>query len=276
MRNRVCFSDLRVVLFTAVLTWFCMLPLSFRSASGQALTGSIDGTVSDSSGAVVPGANVVLSGTGLIVDRSFVTGEQGEFRFPAVPPGTYKLMVTAKGLQTYEETGITLTVGGTTRLEVKLNVASVAQATTVTAEAPVVEAETSRVATTYTGSELQKLPMQRDYYDILNTTPAVMNDGLTYRATSSISGAGVRNTGYAIDGINITDSAASYASSRYVNDDSFEQVEIITNAIPAEIGNVSGGFVNMVTKSGGNQFHGDASFYYANSAMQSALMSRNG
>lgn len=243
-------------------------------ASGQALTGSIVGTVSDPSGAVVPGAHVLLTGPGLLAQRPFVTSEQGEFRFLAVPPGTtYKVTVTASGLQTYQETGVSVTIGGATRLDVKMNVASVTQTETVSASAALVDAETSRVATTFTGNDLQQLPLQRDYYDILNTTPAVMNDNLSYRATSSISGAGVRNTGYSIDGVNITDSAASYSSSRFVNDDSFEQVEVTTNAIPAEIGNVSGGFVNIVTKSGGNQFHGDASFYYASSALQSGIPS---
>jgi len=262
----------RSAVLAVLVALVCGFAVNVPPVAAQALTGSIGGTVYDPTSAVVPGANVQLTGAGLIADRSVVTDAQGEFRFLAIPPGAaYKITVTAPGLQNYQETGINVTIGGATRVEVRMNVASVAQTETVTAAAPLVDAETSRVATNYTGTELQLLPLQRDYYDILNTTPAVMNDNLSYRATSSISGAGVRNTGYSIDGVNITDAAASYSSSRFVNDDSFEQVEVITNAIPAEIGNVSGGFVNIVTKSGGNQFHGDASFYYSSNWLQSGI-----
>lgn len=255
----------------ALLAAACWLFPASPEASAQALTGSIVGTVSDASGGRLPGVSVTLKGPALLGSQTFVSTSEGEFRFPAVPPGTYTLSLTLDGFRPVEQKGVIVSVGGASRVQVEMEVATLEEAIVVTGAAPTVDVDTTRIGTNFTGQTLQSVPLERDFYDVLKVTAGVTNDNLSYRATSSVNGAGVRNTGYALDGVNLTDTAASYAGVRHLNFDTFEEVEVITGGMPAEVGSVAGGFVNIVTKSGGDQFHGGGSYYFANESMQSAL-----
>ncbi|MDP2321768.1 MAG: TonB-dependent receptor [Acidobacteriota bacterium] len=239
--------------------------------SAQSLTGSIVGVVSDSSGGRLPGVTITLTGPALIGSQTFVSTAEGEFRFPAVPPGTYTVAFSLAGFGLVERAGVTVSVGGTSRVNVTMDVATLAESVIVSGAAPTVDVDTTRIGTNYNAQTLQSVPLERDFYDVLKATAGVTNDNLSYRATSSINGAGVRNTGYALDGVNLTDAAASYAGVRHLNFDTFEEVEVITGGMPAEVGSVAGGFVNIVTKSGGDTFKGGGSYYFANESMQSGL-----
>ena len=243
------------------------------SAWPQALTGNVVGSVVDSSGARLPGVALTLKSASIMGSQEAITSETGDFRFPALPPGTYVVTAVLAGFDSVERTGVIVSVGGTTRLELTLQVAALAESVTVSAASPVVDVDSARVSTNFTQQALQEIPLERDFYAVLKATPGVVNDSVTYRATSSISGAGVRNTGYAMDGVNVTDPSAAYVGVRHFNFDTLDEVEIITGSMPAEIGSVSGGFVNIVTKSGGNDFRGAASYYYSEKSLQSGLSS---
>jgi hypothetical protein len=254
-----------------VLAALCALVVAPRATSAQALTGSIAGTVADASGGRLPGVTVTLAGPSLIGTQTFVSTAEGEFRFPAVPPGTYTATFALDGFRPVDRTGVTVSVGGTSRVNVTMEVATLQESVVVSGAAPSVDVDTTRIGTNYSAQTLQSVPLERDFYDVLKATAGVTNDNLSYRATSSINGAGVRNTGYALDGVNLTDTAASYAGVRHLNFDTFEEVEVITGGMPAEVGSVAGGFVNIVTKSGGDEFRGGGSYYFANESMQSGL-----
>jgi outer membrane receptor protein involved in Fe transport len=241
------------------------------AVAGQAQTGSIAGTVEDANGGRLPGVTITLKGPNLIREQVFVTTETGEFHFPLVPPGVYSVNAVLQGFTTIERTGVGVNVGAATRVDVVMQVASLSESVTVSAGAPAVDVDTNRIASTFTLSTLQAVPFQRDFWDVLKATPGVTNDNQSYRATTSISGAGVRQTAYTVDGTNLTDAAASYAGIRHLNFDGFEEMEVITGAMPAEVGSASGGYVNIVTKSGGNDFHGGGSYYFANDTLQSGL-----
>jgi len=249
----------------------CLVALQASPSWAQRQTGAIVGSVLDSSGGRLPGVTVTLTGTGILGDQQFTTTETGEFHFPAVPPGTYDLQASLQGFNTVKRAGLLVSVGMVVRVEMLMDLASVQESVTVTGESPVVDVVSTRVGTNFAEQIINEIPFQRDIYDIFKAVPGMISDHTDYRATGSINGTGTRGTVYNLDGVNQTDPAAAYVGTRHYNLDSFEEVEFLTGAMPAEVGTATGGFVNIVTKSGGNQFKGGVSYYYANDSLSYGL-----
>ena len=216
-------KNISVAIAITVILLFCP-----SLASAQAQTGSITGTVSDQSEGRLPGTTITLSGAGILSAQTIVSSVSGEYRFPALPPGQYTLTFELQGFNPVERSGVLVSLGGATRIDVVLQPAALAETVVVSGTSPTVDVETSRVGTNFTPQTLQAVPFERDLYDVLKSTPGVVNDNVTYRATSSINGAGPRNTGYAMDGIAMTDPAAAYTGVRHLNFDTVDEVEVMT------------------------------------------------
>lgn len=230
--------------------------------NAQRQTGSIKGTVTDPEGNPLPGVTITVSGPSLIGTITYVTTEDGVFRAPALPPGTYTITAELTGFQTVKREEVIVHVGMTTEVKIELKPAPIAETITVTAASPVVDVESSKVSVTVAPEVLKNIPIARDLYDVITTAPGVISEGVAYRRTFSAHGSTVRGNTYAFDGVNMNDPVVMYPLTN-INYDVIQETEIVLGGHPAEIGYTEGAYINVVTKSGGNNFSGSATFYYS-------------
>jgi hypothetical protein len=256
------------------LSLVLVLSLIFVSTSiAQRQTGSILGRVTDNEGVALPGASVTLLGPSLMGKLTYTTTENGDFRFPAVPPGQgYVITVSLDGFKTVNQAGIIVHVGKTVKLNIKLETAILSEELTVTASAPIIDVTSSKMSVNYTEDQLRDMPVARDYSQILFSAPGVIEEpNYSIYRTFVSHGATVRSNEIAVDGVGISDPALKI-SAIGISYDVFEEFEFELGAHPAEIGRVEGAYVNIVTKSGGNEFHGGANAYFFNKSMVEALI----
>lgn len=250
----------------------------FRSTLGMALcaallasgawaqsktTAALTGTVTDESGAAVPGASVEVSSPSLIGGaRTSVTEESGRFRFPEVAPGLYSVTVTLDGFQSVRLEGVTLVTGATQDVAVKLAVASVSETLVVTADAATVDTASSATNINLDSDYLQNLPTGRFQPDVLNLAPGINNDVAFGSAGSGLA--------YQLDGVDTSDPEGGTAWS-FVNYNIVEEVQLVGLGAPAEYGSFTGVVFNSVTKSGGNEFKGLVDAYYSNKSLSDSF-----
>ena len=240
----------------------------------QASTGNVYGTVTDASGAVLPGASVTISGTTLGA-RSTTAGTQGDFRFLNLNNGTYKLAVALAGFATVNRE-IVVTTGQNVNLSFSMKVATVEETVTVTAETPVVDTKRVGTATTLTKEELAQVPQSRDPWAVLKTVPGVIVDRVNVAGNESgqqsgfaSKGSQFADTSWNLDGVVITDFNSGGASSSYYDFDAFEEINVTTGGGDLKV--ASGGIgINFVTKRGTNTFHGSVRGFMANHKLQSS------
>jgi len=245
---------------------------SILSAQG-ALTGALTGKVVDNEGNALPGVTVTVEGPALLGKVAYVTTEAGTFRFPALPPGSgYQLTLELPGFNTIVRKGLIVSVGKATAVTVTMAMATLEEEITVVGESPTVDVKSSKTSVNFSKSFIYNIPMARDLYDVLNSIPGSVSEDVTYRRTSYISGGTVRGNQYALDGVNINDPVVMYPMTN-INIDVYEEVEFGLGGHPAEVGIADGGFINIVTRSGGNEFHGAATAEYYNEDMQKSLLS---
>ena len=252
----------------------CLAMLAFATtpAFAQGYTGRIEVTVVDSTGAVLPGTTVELTGP---LNRTNVTDGTGQAQFLNLAPGTYTVIARLAGFQTYRNEAIPVEVGGSVPLKVSLNVESVAQDVFVTAESPVVDPKKTVTSTNVTLSELQEVPTSRDPWVVLQTVPGVIVDRVNVGGAESgqqsnyqAKGAPSQDNTWSIDGVPITDMAALGSSPTYYDFDMFQEMQVVTGG--ADLSNPTPGVaLNFVLKGGTNTPHGSARVYYENESMQS-------
>jgi outer membrane receptor protein involved in Fe transport len=240
-----------------VALWLTLL----HSAAGQVSTANFYGIATDSSGAVVPGAGVTMTNTETAAVFRKVSDIAGEFQFDFLPSGTYNLRIEAKGFKVNETTGITLTAGQQARQTYVLDVGSVNETVSVAGTSPLLNAVSAEQQQSTPGSEVAQLPLQRrNVSNMLPVGTGVSNAGGAIR----MNGFGRNGTYYSVDGVNASGnaeqrSASTYGASNYIDIMSIEgiaEVQTIKGVVPAEYGDALGGHVNIITKSGTNQWHG--------------------
>ncbi|HEY2018578.1 MAG TPA: carboxypeptidase regulatory-like domain-containing protein [Bryobacteraceae bacterium] len=230
----------------------------------QVSTAGIFGTVTDRTGAVVPGAEVVVLNTDTNFTRTAKSGAAGDYSVTALPLGPYKVEATVQGFKKYEQTGIVLDVSRNARVDVTLELGTMTEVMSVTSDAPLVNVANAQVGRTVTNLEIIQMPLvNRDLYSLLNLTPGVeMNNTANtvgFRQTTvSINGSGDGGTGsvaYYLDGgSNMT--GLRNTGNATPNPDTVEEFRVITNSYSAEFGRFTAGVVDVVTKSGTNSPHG--------------------
>jgi Carboxypeptidase regulatory-like domain/TonB-dependent Receptor Plug Domain len=230
-------------------------------AFGQT-TGDIQGTVTDQQGATLPGVTIEARSPNLQGTRTAVTGADGKFRFPAVPPGAYKIRASLSGFTTAEKTAV-VSLDATATVNMSLQV-SAKEEVVVTGEAPLVDTTSTTTGTTYTEQVIAKLPAQRNYAGILQLNPGVSTDrGETQgRALAlTVYGATSVENQFVIDGVNTTNVIKGFQG-KAINNEFIQEVEVKTGGYQAEYGRALGGVINVITKSGGNEYHGDGFVYF--------------
>ncbi len=240
-------------------------------ASGLALaqevtTGSIEGTVTDTKGNALAGATVTI--TSAQGSKTVTSDEAGRFRLPFLTTGMYGLTASLPGYNTVERPSIEVRLGSRVRIEVLLS-QGVSERVQVTAAAPVVDLSTSTTGATISSDLLSRVPVGRTFSSAVGLAPGVVASGID-QANPSINGAsGLENT-YVVDGVNIGNtgygSAGSYSITfgslgTGVNFDYIQEVQVKTGGYEPEFGEALGGFINLVTKTGGNEYKGSVFGY---------------
>jgi hypothetical protein len=242
----------------------------------QVPVGSIRGSVKDSSGAIVPGANVTIRNVDTAQTRTVVSGEDGEYLAPSLPVGSYDITVEHAGFKTSARQGLTLNVGDNLALNFSLEIGTAQQEVTVTGEAPLVNTENSTLGGLVNEQQMSDLPLNgRNYMDLSLMQPGVTQDRNNggYQGAStqySSNGAPVRSNNFTLDGAPITTlmgRAPTSESGNSMGVDGIKEFKVITSNFTAEYGMAMGSQMAMVSANGTNRFHGDAFEFLRNSAL---------
>jgi Carboxypeptidase regulatory-like domain/TonB dependent receptor/TonB-dependent Receptor Plug Domain len=237
------------------------LLLCARASPGQT-TGSIEGRLTDSDGGALPGAAVSASSPSLQGTRTGVADHDGAFRFPGVPPGDYTVRAVLPGFRPTEKTA-TVRLDGTARVDLVLEPLREEEVVVSGSSAPIDTASTT-TGTNYTSSVIARLPVSRNYADIVRSNPGVSSDRGDTEGRSlalTVYGATSAENRWIIDGVDTTN-VFKGIQGKAINNEFVQEVEVATGGYQAEYGRALGGIVNVVTKSGGNAYHGDGFVYY--------------
>ncbi len=224
-------------------------------------TGVIKGVVSDETGAPLPGVNVTAESPALMRPAAAVTGVNGEYRLVNLPPGTYTLTASLQGFKTVKRPEVVVLVGQTYTVNLQTAPGALSEEITVTAAAPIIDIQSNKSGTVMTTELIQNLPLPRTVVGVWKTVPGASGTVDTY--SGSVNGSFWNTTAYQIDGVSNNDPThgGMLVKPQY---ESMEEMEIATGGLPAQVGNSGGSYINVVTKSGGNVFHGQAQVYYTN------------
>lgn len=262
---------------------FALLLCIQLEAQTRAFTASLGGTVSDPSGSVVSGARVTLTSSERGISRTYTTDASGAFTLSLLPPAVYSLQVAASGFKTYKQDGIELAAGQSAEQLVVMAVGSTAERVEVVSQAPLLNAENANISSDISAQQVVELPLNlRNVYGLAFLNSSVSNtaefqivggNGISGSADQDISffnfgGTFFNTAAYLLDGT--WDTGADWGGVTYVPAvDDVQDFKIQTNAFTAQYGWSSGNVINVVTKSGTNQIHGDVYDFYRNSALDS-------
>ncbi|HEY6267492.1 MAG TPA: TonB-dependent receptor [Candidatus Acidoferrum sp.] len=224
-------------------------------AWSQSVQGVITGTITDPSGAVVPGATVTITNPGTNASQSTTTGNDGSYRFSLVPPGTYTVEVKAANFAVVRASGVVVEASQTVPFSVKLELAKASQIIEVTSQAPLVQTATSDLGYQIDAKTIQNAALvDRDIFDVLPFMAPSVSPGLDMAPTSG--GAREAGTSYMLNGAEDNNNFSAGAININPPLESVEDFSIITNSMGAQYGRGAGALVSANQKSGSNKFHG--------------------
>jgi hypothetical protein len=232
-------------------------------------TGDITGTVTDSSGAALPGVTCTATSSSLQGSRTAVTTNSGNYRIATVPPGTYKVTCGLAGFATAEKTAL-VSLGSTATVNHTLQI-SQKEEIIVSGTAPVVDTSNTTTGSNYSAKVMEKLPLGRNYAAVVRLQPGVQEDTGDRQGRGlalSVYGSTSAENQFIIDGVN-TNSVVRGVQGKIINSEFIQEVEVKTGGYQAEYGRATGGIINVITKSGGNEFHGDVFANYAPKSFRS-------
>jgi hypothetical protein len=259
-------------LLTCVLSVAAVL--AAEPSAAQLPTGDISGRVTDASGAVLPGVTVTVMNVGQEVSQTATSTETGAFRFAALSIGTYRVQFDLGGFKTLVLDDIRVMVGQNTELQPKLDISTVQETVTVSGESPVIDPKSVNTGHVFTKDHLENIPSARDPWVILEMTPGVVMNQQNVGGNKSgqqsafvSHGAAGGNTMWNVDGVTLTDMAATGSSATYYDFDAFEEIQITTGGNDASM--QTGGInLNMVTKSGTNLLRGSGRLFVTDERFQ--------
>jgi hypothetical protein len=262
-----------LMLFVAAVVVFC------GALYSQEQKGEVIGTVVLEDGSAIPGVAVECEGTGLVGKKTTVTSETGAFRFAALPPGTYDFTFILEGFKTVKRTGIKVAIGRTYKLDVVMETGAIRQEIVVTGKSPVIDVRKSASAVNISKEIFAKLPKGRDFMTIVTQTAGLnfeseFQDGTErangeYGAGVSFDGASASENTFYVDGVDTTRLFNGKAGEG-VNFDFIEEVQVKSSGYAAEYGGSMGGVISVITRSGGNEYHGQLAAYYDGSVLSGA------
>jgi hypothetical protein len=234
-------------------------------AQSTAANGSIEGTVVDSSGGVLPGVTVTVTNTETGAQRVVVTNEAGLFRAPLLPLGTYKVVAELQGFKKHEEAGIKLSVGQTAVLKIALGVGALTETVTVNAaDRPALELARIDIGHTMTDQEVHTLPLvARNPYNYALVQPGVTGyENVEFGVPRLAANGAAMRINYQIDGNTNTEKDRAGLRLLPISEVMIQEVKVVTTGFAPEFGQTMGMVYNAVTPSGTNAFHGQASYLF--------------
>jgi hypothetical protein len=248
-----------------------MLCLLSASAAIAQTTGSINGTVADDTGGMLPGVTVTATSPALMGVQTAVTNENGAYRFPSVPPGTYTITYELAGFQNVRREGIVVNLGFTATVNVQLQVASLQETVTVSGASPVVDVTSTTSTFNVTQDMLQTLPNARDIWSVMGQSPGVRVSRIDVGGSRAGTQTGFEAFGFSgqvriqIDGVNTTEGTGS--AGFYYDYGAFDEIQLGSDGNDAQAA-TPGVQLNAVVKSGGNQVKGTIYADYQNENLQ--------
>ncbi len=258
-----------------------ILMLATGTLQAQQTSGSVVGTVTDNTGAVVSGATVTLTDVDTGDHRTATTNSNGDYQFVNLIPGNYKVDIENTGFKRFIRTNVVVQVQGSTRVDAALELGNVSETVQVTSQAPLLETQQATVGQVVAGRAVTELPLNgRNVFNLLALAPGVVPQGGTQasNAVSGMNGNGFSTGNYQISG-GIPNTGAEFIDGAPINNgyinaiayipmqDSIQEFRIEANAIGPEFGGTTNGVVTMVTKSGTNSFHGSAWEFLRNTVL---------
>ncbi len=253
-----------------------VLVTSTQTAWSQANTATFYGSITDPSGAVIPGANVKLTKQDTQATLTKTASSSGDFAFTFVPVGVYTLNIDAEGFKSFASTGITLTAGQQVRQAFTLELGAVTETVRVEGSAPLINTVSAQQLQSYSITDARELPLQnRNVTGLLKINAGVVPNFGEEGSGVNLNGIGRNGTVYSVDGTNASGNSGSNNPGTYqggnlidlVSVEGVEEVSVVKGVIPAEYANALGGQVNLVSKSGSNSWHGSLFENHQNSAL---------
>ena len=250
-----------------------LMGMAVLGYSQTSVTGNLEGKVLDATGAVLPGVTVTISSPSMIQPQLVsITTERGRYRFPAIPPGLYTVKFELSGFTTVVREEIKVSLGVTTTLTVTLELAPLEEVITVTGESPLVDIKSTKVGNVFDKNLMDYIPGARHIWELMNQTPGLRPDRLDIGGSTFGTQWGTETYGFpddqnriVFDGIQTTE--GSYGAGMYMDFGAFEEVQISTASHKAEMPH-AGKLLQVIMKSGGNEFHGHFYADYENSGWQ--------
>ena len=268
MRSKIAIVAKFFFLFT-VITSVCFSAL----AQSQATSGNIEGHVTDPNGAIVAAATVTATNQQTGLQKTATTKDDGTFSIILLPPGVYTVVISAPGFKSAEVKDVTVTVGSHAPVDVALSVGSTTATVTITEPVPLVETTRTSVATTINQTSIDNLPINgRNFQDFATLSPAVVRDP----RGGDLSVGGQRGTfnSLQVDGVDNNNTFFGQAFGRggvrppyQFSEESVQEFQVNQNGFSAEFGRAGGAVINVVTKSGTNEFHGGGFEYFRDEAL---------
>jgi len=250
-----------------------LLTLFATALLAQEITGNISGTVTDPSGSIIPNANVTATNTGTGVARTTQTTSAGVFFLNNMPVGNYRLSVEAAGFKKHDETGIRLDVNDRLNFAIKMEIGALSEAVEVSAAAAQLQTETGEVSNLIGAAQTQAMPLNgRVFSQLVDLVPGVVAEsgrvpggvGLDSNTNVAINGSQTNSNLWLIDGQNNMDIGSNAQNVVTPPLDALEEFKVLRNNFSAEFGQVTGGVINVVTKSGTRDFHGSVYEFFRN------------
>jgi hypothetical protein len=254
----------------------CAATLAAAQGGGASTTGTVQGRVVDTSGAVLPGVTVTAASPSMIGTQTQVSNENGAYRFPAVPPGVYALTFELAGFNTVRREGIQVALGFTANLNVELQVATLQETVTVTGQSPVIDTSATRVQQNFKLDQLESIPNGRDMWALLAATPGVIMSRIDVGGNRAGTQTGYTSYGLSgqvrvsVEGINTTEGTGG--AGFYFDYGSFEEVFLGVAGQGAEAA-TPGVQSQFLGKSGGNRFSGEFYQDFYNNGFQGSNLS---
>jgi len=257
----------------ALLATVAVAGSAFAQGGGASSTGTIQGRVADSQGAVLPGVTVTATSPSALGAQTAVTSETGNYRFPALPPGVYELTFELSGFNGLKRSGISISLGFTANVNVELALATLQETVTVSGASPVIDTSSTRVQQNFKMEQLQSIPNGRDMWALLAVTPAVQMSRIDVGGNRAGTQTGYTAYGQSgqvrvlIEGINTTEGTTG--AGFYFDYASLEEAFLGTSGQSAEMPN-PGVQSQFIARSGSNTFQAEYHLDWYNNAMQAS------
>src|SRR5215470_5195348 len=256
-------------MFSRLSTVFSLVLVLGFSSIAWAQNGTISGTITDSSGAVVPGAQVTARDLQTDATRATTTSPQGFYEFLAVKPSTYEISVIAKGFEKAIKRDVKVVVGLESHLDVALTPGSVSEIVEVKGEVPLIEPDKTNVSYSIEKAQIENLPLQgRQFLDLALLTPGVTAQAPGTQAGGiNVSGMRSQSNNFTLDGVSNNDPQVNGPLNNFRIADAVQEFNVNTSIASTDLGRSSGAQVAVITKSGSNTYHGSAFYYGRNEAL---------